>query len=380
MQYGLSMRQPWATLLAYGRKSVEVRRWPTRVRGRVLIHAARLPDERPEAWDLVSPDLRTVAAQSGGVVGEAFLDECLAYRTPEQFAADRTRHLNPAAWFVPPVMYGFVFSRPQILAFRPYSGQTRFFRVVNESWAAAATPGLLVSVRSAAEAKAALGGGADVIDVKEPADGPLGRAPDRTIAAVVRTVAGRRPVSAALGELRSAGPLPAIDGLSFVKLGLAGCRAVDWRARLEAAEASVAPGVAVVAVAYADWRQADAPSPDEVCAFAVARPGRVLLVDTFQKAKAKSDAALPPTTLLDHLPLQKLSLYCRLCRSGGVRIALAGNLDASCIARLAALAPDWIAVRGAACRGGRAGPVDAQKVRELAALLNPRVEHPRPES
>src|SRR5215468_9568595 len=84
-------------------------------------------------------------------------------------------------------------------------------------------PGLLISVRDAAEAEAALRGGADVIDVKEPRRGSLGRADAATIAAVVACVAGRRPVSAALGELVEPGseavPGP---GLSFVKWGLAG--------------------------------------------------------------------------------------------------------------------------------------------------------------
>ena len=41
--------------------------------------------------------------------------------------------------------------------------------------AARPAPGLLVSVRSAAEAATALAGGADLIDVKEPSRGPLGR-------------------------------------------------------------------------------------------------------------------------------------------------------------------------------------------------------------
>ncbi len=84
---------------------------------------------------------------------------------------------------------------------------------------------LLVSVRSAAEAEAALAGGAALIDVKEPARGALGRADDAVIADVVRAVAGRAPVSAALGELRDGAPaLPAGLGLlSFVKCGLAGC-------------------------------------------------------------------------------------------------------------------------------------------------------------
>ena len=54
-----------------------------------------------------------------------------------------------------------------------------------------AGPQLLVSVRDATEAAAALHGGAGLIDVKEPARGPLGRADAATIAAVVQTVAGR---------------------------------------------------------------------------------------------------------------------------------------------------------------------------------------------
>src|SRR5438552_1913494 len=63
-----------------------------------------------------------------------------------------------------------------------------------------ATPGLLVSVRSADEVKAALAGGADLIDVKEPAKGPLAPAEAEVVAAVIDKVGGRVPVSAALGE------------------------------------------------------------------------------------------------------------------------------------------------------------------------------------
>src|SRR5437660_1345426 len=84
---------------------------------------------------------------------------------------------------------------------------------------------LLVSVRSVAEAEAALAGGAALIDVKEPARGALGRADDDVIAAVVRFVAGRCPVSAALGELRESVPPFAGPGLAYAKWGLAGCGA-----------------------------------------------------------------------------------------------------------------------------------------------------------
>ena len=60
---------------------------------------------------------------------------------------------------------------------------------------------LLVSVRSADEAQAALDGGASIIDVKEPSLGSLGRASEAAIAAVVNRVARRIPISAALGDL-----------------------------------------------------------------------------------------------------------------------------------------------------------------------------------
>src|SRR5690554_1200212 len=50
-------------------------------------------------------------------------------------------------------------------------------------------PRLLVSVRSPEEAEAALVGGADLIDVKEPAAGSLGRAADAVIEAVIGCVA-----------------------------------------------------------------------------------------------------------------------------------------------------------------------------------------------
>ena len=64
-------------------------------------------------------------------------------------------------------------------------------------------PGLLVSVRSAAEAMEALAGGADMIDVKEPKRGSLGVADMSTIAEVVRTVGKRAMVTAALAVLKN---------------------------------------------------------------------------------------------------------------------------------------------------------------------------------
>jgi uncharacterized protein (UPF0264 family) len=229
-------------------------------------------------------------------------------------------------------------------------------------------PGLLVSVRSAEEAAAALRGGADLIDVKEPRRGSLGRADDATIAAVVARVAGRRPVSAALGELAEPDacglPLSA-PGLAFVKWGLAGAAAGDWLKQLgqRAAEvAAVAPGCGVVAVAYADWQEVGAPPVAEVLAFARRRQGGVLLLDTCRKA--------PRRMLLDYLRVVELARLRQACAESGVLLALAGSLGPAEIAALLPVRPDWFAVRGAACVAGeRGGVVAEERVRGLAALL-----------
>jgi (5-formylfuran-3-yl)methyl phosphate synthase len=224
---------------------------------------------------------------------------------------------------------------------------------------------LLVSVRSAAEAVAALEGGAALIDVKEPDHGPLGRASDATMAEVIVAVAGRRPVSAALGELIDDQGTPLPDGLSFVKWGLAGSAARgEWRAQLEARRRG---GVAVVAVAYADWKCARAPAVEEVFAFAAQRPGSVLLLDTHCKELPTRGGSRP--TLLDWLHRAEIESLCAEGRSAGVRIALAGSLGSAEIAELAPARPDWFAVRGAACDGGRSGMVHTARVRSLVELL-----------
>ena len=227
-----------------------------------------------------------------------------------------------------------------------------------------AGPHLLVSVRDAAEAGAALAGGADLIDVKEPNRGPLGRADAATIAAVVRAVGGRVPVSAALGELREYPPSAAVADLpcdlQYVKWGLSALskvRAADYlrNARL------IAIPRRVVAVAYADSVRAAAPTPADVVGFAIELQFPVLLLDTFQK---------DGLTLLDWFPVEEITALVRTCREAGVKVALAGSLGATEIGRLRGVRPAWFAVRSAACDGGRGGIVSEPRVRDLADLVH----------
>jgi hypothetical protein len=138
--YALSLKQPWATLLVHGLKTVEVRRWPTARRGRILIHAARIPDERPEAWAHVPPELEPEARQLGGILGAAELLACTAYRDLETFARDRDQHLNDPGWFRPPVLYGFRFGSPAALTLVPFPGWMRFFPVLWDGTSAKRPP------------------------------------------------------------------------------------------------------------------------------------------------------------------------------------------------------------------------------------------------
>ena len=229
------------------------------------------------------------------------------------------------------------------------------------------SPGLLVSVRSVTEARAALGGGADLIDVKEPARGSLGKADDETIAEIAEFVDGRKAVSAAMGEVVEYLNDPpgteysvlstSLRSLTFLKWGLANCGGADWQALLDLRRAQHS---GVVTVAYADWRLANAPCVSDVVNYAIRRNG-VLLIDTWCKASGKS--------LLDWMSVAELQRVCDRCRSTGVRIALAGSLDIEAIRQLRDASPDWFAVRTAACEDGRHGTVSAAKVRELVNLL-----------
>jgi hypothetical protein len=130
--YALSLKQPWATLLVHGLKTIEIRRWPTARRGRILIHAAKVSDQRREAWARLPTELRREAELVGGIIGVGDLTDCRTYRAIETFTADQRQHLNEPAWFKGPVLYGFVFADLHQQPFRPYPGWMRFFPVLED--------------------------------------------------------------------------------------------------------------------------------------------------------------------------------------------------------------------------------------------------------
>lgn len=130
MAVALSVRQPWAALIVAGLKRVEVRTWSTRRRGRLLIHAGRLPDSRPEGWDLIdTAELRELACLRGGVLGEVELSDCIRYGSAREFAEAQADHRNVPEWYQPGGLHGFVFQHPRPIAYHACSGKTMFFAV-----------------------------------------------------------------------------------------------------------------------------------------------------------------------------------------------------------------------------------------------------------
>lgn len=61
---GLSLWQPWATLIAIGAKQYETRSWATRYRGRIAIHAAKRM-ERDQVTLLTTRPFRQVLHAAG---------------------------------------------------------------------------------------------------------------------------------------------------------------------------------------------------------------------------------------------------------------------------------------------------------------------------
>jgi len=222
---------------------------------------------------------------------------------------------------------------------------------------------LLVSVRGPVEARAAVAGGADVVDAKDPARGALGAVRADRLAAIRRAVGAARPVSAALGDARDdatvAAAAAAARGVAFVKLGFGGVTSASQAQRLARAARRGAGTTAVVLVAYADWRRATSLAPDRLLAVAMETGAAGLLLDTAWK-----DAPL-----FALLSTDAVASWIAAVRATGLFAALAGSLTGRDFATARALGAELVGVRGAACIGGRTGRVSQARVAALQRLV-----------
>lgn len=230
--------------------------------------------------------------------------------------------------------------------------------------------GLLVSVRDAREAGLLQGLGVPLIDVKDPAAGPLGAADPTVLDQVAQILGPESTLSAAMGELKDwEGALPLAD-YSYLKWGLSRLRGQTLRQNMAAAFAdTIDAGQNPVAVAYADWQQAECPPPLEVLELGASLGARALLVDTYTKQGLG---------LFDYLSEEELASLRHRASGLGLGLALAGSLNFSSLPRVLGIQPDWVAVRGGVCERGRLGTIVPEKVKAWMDFLNP--DHPMPSS
>lgn len=123
----LSIRQPWAWAILNVGKDIENRSWPTRFRGRFLIHAAKgctrdeYLDAKSDIGHAVAPEFRGKGIvfpgwkdmERGGIVGVAEIVDCVSQSDSRWFGGQ----------------WGFVLKNVQRLDFFPCKGVLGFFRI-----------------------------------------------------------------------------------------------------------------------------------------------------------------------------------------------------------------------------------------------------------
>src|SRR5512138_516478 len=186
---------------------------------------------------------------------------------------------------------------------------------------------LLVSVSTADEARAAVDGGADIVDAKDPSAGALGSVGIEVFADIRRAAGPHRLVTAALDDSTDAESAERLaeefvrHGATMVKVGFATIVDVSCVEgivdRMARACRSVDPESGVVAVAYADAVPDESVDATALVSVAARAGARGVLVDT----KVKSGLGL--TSLWS---AQRLATWIAGVRDHGLIAAVAGKL------------------------------------------------------
>lgn len=233
----------------------------------------------------------------------------------------------------------------------------------------ASLPRFLASVGNVAEAKQALAGGAEIIDIKDPAHGALGAASDADVMAIIQCVAAqgeqRRLVSATVGDLPlDAGQLVPVcaarakTGVDIVKVGL-----IPGAARLACVTAlgPLARQHPMIVVLFAD-REGDRLDELELLLRSLGSNGFLgVMIDTFDKRAGSLTAQWSPATTRGFVSsAHDCELLC----------GLAGSLSLADIADLAPMGADVLGFRGALCDGFRSEALQSSRVQLVSQAMH----------
>lgn len=124
----LSLKQPYADLLATGRKTIEIRKWNSNFRGPFLIHASK--NVNKDACLTLGFDEKNLAR--GAIIGKAFVYDVIKYTTIDVFLDDRHKHFSIEAIKSDHSFKRYGFLVKDAIKFSkemPYLGKLGFFEV-----------------------------------------------------------------------------------------------------------------------------------------------------------------------------------------------------------------------------------------------------------
>lgn len=232
---------------------------------------------------------------------------------------------------------------------------------------------VLISPVSRGEALAVCEGGADIVDVKNTAEGSLGANFPWVIREIVEALSSK-PVtfSATLGDLpykpgtaALAALGAAYSGARYIKAGLHGTRTREQATEVMSAVRRTCreydSRIRVVAAGYADYRRFDGLDPQTLVEVARQSGCDVVMVDT---------AIKDGSTLFDHLSRDEIAGFVRQGHEAGLEVALAGSVKQEHVPMLAEMRTDIVGIRGAVCpKSDRTGSIDAGRVRTFVASV-----------
>jgi (5-formylfuran-3-yl)methyl phosphate synthase len=228
---------------------------------------------------------------------------------------------------------------------------------------------LMISVISALEAREAMLGGAEILDVKNPSEGSLGAQSPRVIREIKKLSSNGTAISAAIGDmpnLPGTAALAALGaaecGADYVKVGLYGPRSEEEALILlrEVQLAVVDYSTIIIAAAYADFRRAGTLNPDCLPRIAASAGIGGCLLDT---------AIKDTHNLFDFINPQTLCRLAEQAHDAGLLFGLAGALREQDLQTVLDLGADVVGLRTAACRDyRRSGPLEAVRVQRLHQL------------
>ena len=229
-------------------------------------------------------------------------------------------------------------------------------------------PGLLVSARSLAESEMIIHAGARWLDLKEPRSGSLGMPSLELIFAVLELeIPESIQVSVAGGELSRWSPdldtslAAKLPARTYLKVALAHCNETPWQIAAERISRAFVRRSQLILVHYADFKQANAPSWQEVIETAKSLGGKYVLIDTHGKDMGG---------LLDHYSREQLDEMIEIAKKLKLGVALAGSLKLEQLQSLLHSDADWLGVRSAIClEACRTGEICRDRLHHAIALF-----------